>query len=206
MSGAASAAEEARVSGIVREVLASALREGGRTGLVIGAAPGPERALLERWCRGGPSLTTPAPETVAPVRAALECEAAAWMAVGGVHAIRHDRLLVHPANKAMLLLGRVPLAPCYPLGDLWPCQITGWAGDATLPPVLRGLAPEVAREVQDRLRAGLEGGGGVARALRGLDSEVVEPILAVLAGGRARARPPLIPRLTAWTLGSDPPP
>lgn len=199
--------EEGRVRGIVIQVLREALRNRGLAGVIVGAPPSPEAELLARWCRHGPALTCLARGEVEPVvRAIPGPEEEAWMAAARARGAREGLLVVHPANKTVLLLGAVPVAPCYPLGDLWAGEVARWAGRASLPQVLSELDPSVATEVERRLRTGLEAGAGVTRALSGLDPRVVGAVEADLRFGRQVARPPLIPKLGSWTLGMDPAP
>jgi hypothetical protein len=113
---------------------------------------------------------------------------------------------VHPAGKARILLDPLPRVPCYPLGDLWSRDLRTFAGSVTLPGVLAALPEPEAEAVEEALRKGLDGGAGVARALQGLDHTTAEAVQAALAAGRTLARPPLVPKTGAWTLGLAPPP
>lgn len=199
--------EEARVRGVVLEVLRELVSARGARGVVVGAPPSPEGALLERWCRGE-VLVERVPEGLAEsVTAALrggseEGWAAAATAVGSQTAL----LVVHPATKTRLLLEAVPHAACYPLGDLWASQVEGWCGGTTLPRILASEGPDSAALVEGALRRGLDQGMGVASALAALDPGLREAVHRGLEAGRFLARPPVIPKLGAWTLGVDPAP
>jgi len=199
--------EEARVGGIVVQVLREALRSRGLDGIVLGAPPSPEGELLARWCAGGPRLVVIPEREVEPVERVLRGGAEeAWIAAARVLGARDGLLVVHPANKTRLLLGPVPAAPCYPLGDVWAGEVAGWIGNASLPPVLASVDPALAGDVEARLRRGLEAGAGVTRALSGLDPRITAAVERSLAHGRVAGRPPLVPKLGPWTLGLDPPP
>ena len=199
--------EEDRVRGIVLQVLREALRTRGLAGLILGAPPSPEAALLARWCGPDPSLVHLAYREVEPVERALAgARDEAWMATARVRGAREGLLVVHPANKTLLLMDPVPSAPCFPLGDLWAGDVESWAGGATLPGVLTEVDPALAREVETRLRAGLDAGGGITRALSGLDPRLAAAVMSALGAGRLAARPALVPKLGPWTLGMDPPP
>lgn len=199
--------EEHRVRGVVREVLREALRVRGLQGLILGAPPSPEGHLLARWCQDAVPLAHPEPRVVAALEAALPgAPDEAWMAAARVGGSREGLLPVHPANKLQLLLGPVPPAPCYPLGDLWPGVLRGWTGRATLPAVLAALPGDAAEDVERRLRQGLDEGAGVSRAFMGADPALSDAVLAALYAGRAASRPPMVPKLGAWTVGVDPAP
>jgi hypothetical protein len=193
------------VRGLVVEVLAAALRDRGLHGVVVGAPPSPEAELLRGWLSPDLPLSDLPWGRVEPVLAVLEGNPAeGWMAVARAQAGREGLLVVHPANKLTLILGGAPASPCFPLGDIWPRELREWAGSASLPPSLSGMSQEDARQVEDRLRLGLEGGLGVRRALADLPPSLAERVRLDLRAGARLAAPPLVPKLTAWTAGVDP--
>jgi len=128
--------------------------------------------------------------------------AAAARAMGSEAAL----LVVHPATKTRLLLEAVPHAACYPLGDLWASQVAAWSGGTTLPGILASRSRDEALRVDEALRRALDLGMGLASALASLDPGLREAVRRGLEAGRSLARPPVIPKLGAWTLGVDPAP
>ena len=131
-------------------------------------------------------------------------DALAWEAAAHLLAAREDLLAVHPAHKLLLLLDP-PRGTVFPLGDLWPGEIRCFAGTAaTVPPSLAALPVEAGEEVEAALRSGLEGGGDLAAALDRLPGEIRTRVEVGLARSRPVGRPPLVPKLTRWTLGLDP--
>lgn len=200
-------AEEARIRGVVLEVLEEALRSDRLDGLVMAAPPSPEAGLLARWVQGRIRLEVPAAHRVRTVADALDTPLeGAWAAAGIAQGLHRRLLPVHPAGKARLLLDPVPRVPCYPLGDLWSRELRAFAGEATLPAVLAAMSRDDADRTEEALRAGLDGGLGVDRATEGLEPEVAVAIRAAIRAGRTLARPPLVPKTGRWTLGIDPAP
>lgn len=199
--------EEDRVRGVVTQVLREALRSRGLQGVILGAPPSPEADLMARWCEGSLRCVRLEVREVAPVEEALAGAAEeAWMAAARARGGREGLLPAHPANKLQLVLGSVPAAPCYPLGDLWPADLRAWAAGATLPPVVAALPGDTALELERRLRAGLDAGAGLRRAFAGADPRIRNAVLGALGAGRAASRPPLVPKLGSWTVGLDPAP
>lgn len=197
---------EGRVRGIVVQVVGEALRGRGLRGVITGAPPSPETALLERWLAPAFPMRAADPGAVTRVTEALEGDdEAAWDAWATALGRREGLLVLHPGHKSILLLDG-PLAPCFPLGDLWGYQVREWAGAAARPTVLRGLPQEEADAVEEGLRRGLEEGVGVERGLAGVDPGVARRVRDALGAGRRLARPPLVPKLTSWTVGVDPAP
>lgn len=197
--------EERRLRGVVLEVLWEALRNREMEGLVIAAPPSPERSLLTRWLEGELTVEIPDPSTVRAVGDATgDSGEGAWAAAGIARGARRGLLPVHPAGKARLLLDVVPRVPCYPLGDFWSQELRTYGGDVTLPAVLAGLSREAADRAEDALRAGLDGGLGVDRAMAGLHPGTARSIRTALRAGRALGRPPIVPKTGSWTLGIDP--
>jgi hypothetical protein len=198
--------EEARVRDLVAQVVAEAVRSGQFGGVVLGAPPSPEAALLERWLQPTLSVWGADQGRIDAVADALGGDRdSAWLGWALAEAQRHGLLVVHPGHKSLLLLDG-PLAPCFPLGDLWAYQVMEWAGAATTPRALGGVDGATFRRVEEALRQALEEGVGIAAALSALPGGTAQQVRRALAAGRRVARPPLVPKLSPWTVGVDPAP
>ena len=208
MTGSVSNAEreEARVRDLVTQVVAEAVRCRQLGGVVLGAPPSPEAALLERWLQPTLAVRVAAKGRIDPVVDALGGDRdAAWLGWALAEARRHGLLVIHPGHKSLLLLDG-PLAPCFPLGDLWAYQVEEWAGAATTPRALGGVDGPTFRRVEEALRQALEEGVGIGAALSTLPGDTAQQVRRALAAGRSVSRPPLVPKLSPWTVGVDPAP
>jgi len=102
-------------------------------------------------------------------------------------------VVLDPAPKDVLLLhGPVPGAEMFPLGDVWSSRVRDRAADAPLSRTEAALAAVFEEALgldalADRL------GEAEARAVR-----------ARLLATAPLLRPPLVPKLTEWTIGIDP--
>lgn len=181
----------ARVTAVVRE----AVREAGAEGVALSIRGEAEGGLLGRWLR----------------QAGLEPRAEG--AAEEVHplAVRSGLLVASDRTKTALLLERpTPLAHLHPLGDLWSSWIAWWVGGARLPVPLRSLASstgdiELLAHVDGTLRAWTERRVPLDEALARLPDEVRRRLAPALRRPLSAGRGPIVPKLTSWTLWTDPP-
>lgn len=180
-----------RVTAVVRE----AVRTHGAQGIALSLRGGAEGALLGRWLREeGLELRVEGPaEKVLPAAA------------------RARLLVASDLSKTALLLERPPpLAHLHPLGDLWGSSIAAWTGGARLPTLLQSVAGEaddieLLTHVDGTLRAWTERGVPLDEALAGLPEEVERRLTRALRLPLPAGRGPIVPKLTSWTLWTDPP-
>ena len=211
-------AVEARIARALAVIRAEARRR-GCDGFVLASPPSPEATLLAE--RLGDALLVPDAEDgraladtlagrygVAP-RLARDL---AWRALaaarGAGPALGDERrawLVVAATHKLALLLDPAPPpARVLPLGDVWAGEIRAVAGDVSLPPVLQGMARETVDAVEDALRAYLEHGHPMRDAFSRLTPRWGRRVLEAIDAASGNRRAPLVPKLTAWTVGVDP--
>lgn len=186
----------ARVSRVVRAVVAAAVDEARATGVVVQQDWSPEGELLYEWLvhelgearvwRGASLTDNVQGEPAARARAAAA-------------------LVAHPTNKTALLLGgRPPYADLLPLGDLWASQVEEIAGRWSAPHEVEALATRMGgiRVLDVALQDLVERRGSVEGAE--VDADAAAEIGRLYARGRFfRLRPRLVPKLTIRTVGID---
>ena len=152
-------------------VIRSVAGRRGCDGFVLASPPSPEATLLAHHL-GDTLLVPPAAAGDALSDALIErhgiapraARSLAWQALAlaegagpRMEGARSGRLPVAATHKLGLLLDPLPpSARVLPLGDVWAGEIRAAAGDASLPPVLQGMAWEEVGAVEDALRAYLE--------------------------------------------------
>jgi len=123
-----------------------------------------------------------------------------WLRAAAVEAEPIERspadrqaLVADPASKEVLLLeGPLPGGELLPLGDLWGSVVEKGDPGAPLTPLERAL-----RDV-------FEQGRGLAALGDHLDAAEARRVRERLLRSAPLLRPPLVPKLTEWTVGIDP--
>ncbi|MFC1662444.1 hypothetical protein ACFL3S_13490 [Gemmatimonadota bacterium] len=119
-------------------------------------------------------------------------------------AARGDLVPTLCANKTMLVMIPAPIEPFLPLGDLYASEIHRMAGECSVPAFLQEQVEEGVREVDRSLRNYLEYGMAFGEAFHQIPSPLKDDIRRSLQRSRQRWQPrPLIPKLSAATLGAD---
>jgi len=201
---------EAAGAAIANVVVAEAART-GNAGVVLASPPGPPADLLRRWL--APSIRVHAPDAgaVADVAGALAAagapgflvEALAWRSVAEALGAAERLLPVGCTSKTDLLLDPGPLpARVLPLGDLWASVLWDHLGRVPLPPVLAYATAEEVFAVDAALAAYLEQGISPDEAFGALGL-LAAPVRSALDAAQTRRRGLVVPKLTAWAVGSD---
>lgn len=192
-------------------VVAAEAARTGRCGVVLASPPGPAADLVRRWLTPAVPVRAPDAGAVADVAGALAAagapgllvEALAWRAVAEALGAAEGLLPVGCTSKTELLLDPGPLpARVLPLGDLWASVLAAHLGRAPLPPILAHAAPEEVAAVDDALAAYLERGVPPGEAFGAL-GPLAAPVRHALDAAEARRRGLVVPKLTAWAVGSD---
>jgi hypothetical protein len=197
--------------GVIANVVVAEAARTGREGVVLASPPGPLAELLRRWL--APFLRVHAPEAgaVADVAGALAAagapgylvEALAWRSVAEALGAAERLLPVGCTSKTELLLDPGPLpARVLPLGDLWASVLAAQLGRVPLPPVLAYATAEEVSAVDAALAAYLEQGVSPDEAFGAL-GPLAAPVRGALDAAQTRRRGLVVPKLTAWAVGSD---
>lgn len=164
------------VAAVVVGVVREALRERGLDRVVVLDRPGAPVELLCRWID------------------------AAGLGARVVARPPTDReaLVLDPATKEVLLLqGPLPGAELLPLGDLWGSRARSEDPDRPDPPL---------EALERALEAAFDGGGGLGALDAHLTPEEAAEVRSRLLRTAPLLRPPVVPKLGAWTAGIDPGP
>lgn len=203
---------ESRIASVVVGVVRQVLRDSGATGVVVLEPDSPEGRMFRRWCvdiglHAVAAEATPVslhsraePYDGREVKAELE-RAGARMA-----AAAHRALVVHPANRTVLLLSGVPPEPFLPLGDVPASTVAACTGDWSGPDDLIELADAAGGvEILDSaLYRWLERREPFTDAVSGLPTAVACSMRSRFeAGSFMRKRAGLVPKLGYRTIGHD---
>jgi hypothetical protein len=197
---------EARVAGVVIEVLRERLREEGARAIIVLEPISPEGSLLLRWCE---SEGLPAEAAEAPRREpgtdsidALELERAAARS----RARRIDALTANPLNRTALLLAVPPPEPLLPLGDVPASRVARWMGDWSAPGSVRALADAAGgiERLDAVLHDWLDRRVDMMAAFAALTGDAAQAVQTAFRRGRAARRATgLVPKLGWRTVGHD---
>lgn len=199
-------AREARLAGVVCEVVAAALRDAGDVPLLLVDDGSPEARLCGRWLDEGLGsgrvvrfAADPAAAVESPLQPIAAVEAA--RAAARTRAATTGGLVAGPANRTTLLLAPASAPdPVLPLGDLWASRIRTLAGAWSGPPVVMELAARFGGV--DALDAALAAWVGGRRLNAGHAAEGrLRDVL--LASRGLRRWPRLVPKLENRTAGLD---
>ncbi len=195
------------VAAIVAAVIQQAVRDGGRSGLVVLDGASPEARLALDWAAnalgrdrvlavGGDGAGPAEPDRAEHDRAEAR-----------IIARERDWDVAHPANKTALLLCReLPPESLLPLGDLYASDVSRMIGECSLPDDVPSLA-EISgglERLDGALGNWLEGRQSMDRALAGLPAAARQPVRQRLLRNRAGRRwPRRVPKLGGRTLWID---
>jgi hypothetical protein len=197
---------------VILDVLTEHVRVCGAAGVALAGPDGPERGLLRRWFADASfTVAEPDPGWVAELHAVLVGggpgdHVAPRHALDAAAAVLADRehLVVVTCETRTLLVLDGARSEVMPLGDVPASIARTWAGDATLPALLRARPASLLEPLDQALTAFLEGGRPLAAALSQLPADLAQEVESILRGrGVPSARPPLVPKLGRWTPGHD---
>lgn len=209
MSGAT--VDESHIARVIQGVLREAQEERGSRGFVLAGPPGPEGALIRRWLSGaGLTVREPGDEAVEAAARSLRASGvdaahateAARRAVAWAVAEAETLIEVGHETKTHLVLEGCT-APVVPLGDLWASQVSELAGGVAPPVLLRSEPPEMLIAVDRALASFLEGGCAWSEVTAELPDRVALSVRRGLRRAANASRPPLVPKVSAWTPGLD---
>ena len=163
------------VRSIVTGVIREALRERELSTVVLLRSHSPGHDLMSEW------LEADFPERGVAVRSEDRAPA------------DRSALVLDPAPKDVLLLeGPRPGADLLPLGDVWSSRVLARDVDAELSPTEAALASV------------FEEGRGLDALAERLGEAEASGVRARLLATAPLLRPPVVPKLTEWTIGVDP--
>jgi hypothetical protein len=202
---------QASVRTIVTDVLREHLRRRDGPAFVLDALETPERRLLAEWLlAAGLPLRDPDPERIEAVADALagaDCEAEVTRraAVAAVvqSMVGAEGLVALSCETRTTLVLDAPTVAVAPLGGVPASVVAGWAGDTTLPALLRGR-PDLLGPLDEALSRFFDRGEPLGGALVDLPPDLARDVGTRLGRvGVPAARPPLVPKVGGWTPGHD---